>query len=226
MNQRLKTIEDMVPYGRGLIDVGSDHGYLPLSLAQNAYPGMLFASDINELPLQSAERAAKKAGMEDRIRFLLCDGLDACPPEQIDCIVIAGMGGDLICRILDRAEWCMNSAYTLLLQPMTKAEVLRYWLVNNGYTLTEERLVRDGFLYQIIKAEFSGNMPLTDAELFSGALRNICGDPLAAEHLAALTLRFEKEIRGLRQSAEPDSGKLALCRTILSQLEKMKGELL
>lgn len=213
----------MVPFGRGVIDVGTDHGYLPLALAQKAYPGKLFASDINERPLQSARRAAGEAGMEDRIRFLLCDGLDDCPPEEIDCIVIAGMGGDLICRILDRAEWCLDEAYTLILQPMTKAEVLRYWLVNNGFTLCEERLVSDGILYQILKAKYCGNMKLSDAELFTGALESIRSDPLAGELIDALILRFEKERDGLLRAEYTEAGKAELCRTILGELAEMKG---
>ena len=174
MNNRLKAIAGLVKDGKGLIDVGTDHGYLPVYLAQNGYTGALLASDINPGPLDAARRTAREAAEEERIRFLLCDGLDGCPPERIDTIVIAGMGGDLICRILDRAEWCLDDAYTLLLQPMTKAEVLRYWLVNNGFRLEEELLVRDGGrIYQIIRARYSQNMTMSDAELFSGAFGNI-----------------------------------------------------
>ena len=164
--------------------------------------------------------------MEDRIEFLLCDGLDGCPPEKIDTIVIAGMGGDLICRILDRAEWCLNEAYTLILQPMTKAEVLRYWLVNNGFSLLEERIVRDGGkLYQVIRSRYTGNMSLSDAELFAGAFENIGAEPLCAEWLDSLILRFEKEERGLLSAEMPEEGRLSICRSIKKGLLEMKGKL-
>ena len=136
------------------------------------------------------------------------------------------MGGDLICRILDRAEFCLDEAYTLILQPMTKAEVLRYWLVNNGFELIEERLVRDGgILYQIIKARFWGNMPLSDAELFAGALKNIRSEPLCGEWLEALIRRFEKEEQGLLSAEQPEEGRLAICRGVLAGLVEMKGKL-
>ncbi len=226
MNKRLEAIFDMVADGRGLIDVGTDHGYLPVRLAASGYSGRLFASDLNAGPLDAARKTAREASLGERIRFLLCDGLDACQPEQIDTIVIAGMGGDLICRILDRAEFCLDSAFTLLLQPMTKAEVLRYWLVNNGFRLEEERLVRDnGIIYQVVRARYSVNMALSDAELFSGAFENICGDALCGEWLEELIRRFEKEESGMRMSARPDEGKLAICRGVLEGLRDMKGRL-
>ena len=226
MNKRLETIADMVQNGRGLIDVGTDHGYLPVWLARRGYTGFLFASDINAAPLASARKTAREALVEDRIEFLLSDGLDDCPPEKIDTIVIAGMGGDLICRILDRAEWCLNEAYTLILQPMTKAEVLRYWLVNNGFCLAEEKLVRDGtILYQVIRAQYSQNMKLSDAELFAGAFENIRREPLCGEWLDSLILRFEKEERGLLCSLKPEEGRLSICRSVKDGLLEMKGKI-
>ncbi len=226
MNKRLEMIAEMVSDGKGLVDVGTDHGYLPVWLARKGYTGRLFASDINPAPLESARKTAREAALTDRIRFLCCDGLDDCPPDQIDTIVIAGMGGDLICRILDRAEFCLDEAYTLILQPMTKAEVLRYWLVNNGFELIEERLVRDGsILYQIIKARFWGNMSLSDAELFAGALKNIRSEPLCGEWLDALIRRFEKEERGLLSAAGTEESKLSICRGIRDGLIEMKGKL-
>lgn len=226
MNKRLETIADLVECGRGLIDVGTDHGYLPVYLAQRGYTGILYASDINAAPLAAARRTAREAAMEDRIRFLLCDGLDECPPEEIDTLVLAGMGGDLICRILDRAEWCLDGAYSLILQPMTKAEVLRYWLVNNGFRLEKERLVRDGGrIYQVILARFSENMPLNDAELFAGAFENIRSDALCGEWLDSLIRRFEREKQGLLSSGRAEEGRLAICRGIESYLREMKGKL-
>ncbi len=216
----------MIRDGRGLVDVGTDHGYLPVKLAQEGYTGRIYASDINSGPLNAARKTAREAGEEDRIRFLLCDGLDDCLPDEIDTIVIAGMGGDLICRILDRAEWCFDEAYTLILQPMTKAEVLRFWLVNNGFRLEEERLVRDGgIIYQVIRAQYAQNMALSDAELFSGAFGNIRRDPLCAEWLDALIRRFEKEEKGLLISERRNEGRLAICRGVLSGLRGMKGRL-
>lgn len=226
MNKRLHTIANMVKDGKGLIDVGTDHGYLPAYLAVNGYSGFLFASDIHAGPLNAARKTASDCSVENRINYLLCDGLDGCPPDQIDTIVIAGMGGDLICRILDKADWCLDHRYTLILQPMTKAEVLRYWLVNNGFSLEEERLVRDGgILYQIIRTRFSQNMTLSDAELYAGSFENIRNEMLCAEWLELLLHRFEKEEKGLLAAERQEKARLSVCKSVLDGLREMKGKL-
>ena len=169
MNKRLEAIMAHIPQnGRGVIDVGTDHGYLPAALFQRGYTGKLIAADINAEPLSKAKRTAESIGAEDVISLRLCDGLDGCDPSEVDTIVIAGMGGDTICGILDRAEWCMAREYTLILQPMTKCEILRYWLVYNEFEIISEELVRDDRLYQIITACFGGHQRLNDAELFTG----------------------------------------------------------
>ncbi len=226
MDARLEAIYRLIPPGKGVIDVGTDHAYLPVRLALDGYTGRILASDLREGPLAAARRTAAQAGVSARIGFILADGLAGCDPDAVDTIVIAGMGGDLICRILDRAEWCLDGAYVLILQPMTKAEVLRYWLVNNGFCLAEEKLVRDGtILYQVIRAQYSQNMKLSDAELFAGAYENICAEPLCGEWLDSLILRFEKEERGLLSSLKPEEGRLSICRSVKDGLLEMKGKI-
>ena len=220
MNRRLQAIENMIRPGIGMIDVGTDHGYLPVSLARHGYPGALIASDIGEGPLSAARRSAEAAGLGERIVFQLCDGLDLCDPESVDTIVIAGMGGDTICGILDRAEWCMQARYRLILQPMTRAEVLRYWLVNNEFIIEEEQLAADGGeIYAVFSARFGGSMKLTDAELYTGAFAMLEQDPLWPAFLAKQLARFCKLVHGLRQSGR-EPGRLELAEGIQQDLEK------
>lgn len=225
MNKRLEKIAALIEDGRGFIDVGTDHGYLPVELALREYKGKIFASDINSDPLSKARRNAAEAGLEERIEFILADGLDGCPAEDIDTIIIAGMGGDTICGILDRAEWCMDGRYKLLLQPMTKAEVLRYWLVNNGFEIKSEELVyENGTVYQIIETVFGGETLLNDAELFSGK-KELCTDSVLFEKQRLLLIkRFRKAVSGLDGSSEPEllSGRRILLEGIIKQLERMK----
>ena len=221
--KRLNAIAALVRDGVGLVDVGTDHGYLPVLLADSGYSGALFASDINAGPLSAARRTAEEAGLTDRIRFLLCDGLRLCPPREIDTIVIAGMGGDMIVRILDEAEWCMDPRYHLILQPMTKAEVLRYWLVYNEFAIESETITEDGGnLYQVISARFGGTTRLSDAELFVGK-RALCSDTELYERcLAHVLSRLEKAVNGMRgREGEP---RLQLYREILAQGKELRGE--
>ena len=225
MNRRLRCILSHIPDGVGMIDVGTDHGYLPLELLQSGYGGNVFASDINPGPLQAAKRSFRDAGLASRATFLLCDGLELCPPREIDCIVIAGMGGDSICGILDRAEWCMDPNYTLVLQPMTRAEVLRYWLIYNEFEITGEDLVEDrGTVYPVLTARFGGHTALCDAELYTGALEMIRPLELGEKLLDTETSRFERVLDGLSRSAkDEDRSREKLLREILSQLREMKA---
>ena len=223
MNKRLETIARFIKSG-GVIDVGTDHGYLPVELALRGYAGRILASDINSAPLALAERNAEAAGVSDKIEFLLCDGLEGCDGRGLDTIVIAGMGGDTICGILDRAEWYMDRRYTLVFQPMTKAEILRYWLVNNEFEIEAEALVSDaGTLYQVFTARFGGKTSLSDAELFTGSFPMIRTDPLFPRLLRRLTGRFEKAVGSMEDSSAGTlhPGREALMRGILAELEEM-----
>ena len=224
MNKRLTVILDEIKDGIGVIDVGTDHGYLPAALAKRGYPGNILASDINEGPLNAAKATAESEGLVNRIRFLQCDGLSGCDPEEVDTIVIAGMGGDLICRILDQAEWTMDHRYTIILQPMTKAEVLRYWLSNNEYGIVSEHLVEDAEkIYSVLTVQFGGFCPvLSDAELFLGHYDTIKQDPLFIRFLDSQIIRMERILSGMRESPKACGGKERLFSEILQQMKEMR----
>lgn len=226
MNRRLSAIAACIESGPGFVDVGTDHGYLPAYFAQSGYPGRILASDIKPEPLNAARRTASQAGVEERIEFLLCDGLALCSPDAVDTIVIAGMGGDAIVKILDEAEWCMDGRYRLILQPMTKAEVVRYWLAYNGFEIKAELLAEEGgSLYQILVARFGGETRLNDAELFAGK-RSLARDrELYEKQLTLLHERFEKAIRGMCAGETLTEHRVRLYREILSELEQMGKQL-
>ena len=124
MDKRMHAIVKYIEAGRGLIDVGTDHGYLPVWMAKYGYKGNIIASDINRGPLKKAIDTAEAAGLSHRIDFRQSDGLVDCKPDSVDTIIIAGMGGELICRILDMAEWCMDRRYKLILQPIVENSLL------------------------------------------------------------------------------------------------------
>jgi len=223
MKKRLEAIMAHISDGIGTVDVGTDHGYLPAALALRGYRGNLIASDIRPGPLQAAKRTAAEIGVSESIRFLLCDGLELCEPDAVDTIVIAGMGGDTICRILDRAEWTMDPRYTMILQPMTKAEVLRYWLSNNEYEIVKEDLVKEaGKLYQLLIVRFGRSMALSDAELYTGAFASVRELPLAKEMLEEQIRRIAKQLSGLGLAgAEPPAGRQKILKGVLAELKEM-----
>lgn len=226
MNKRLELIASIMPHGRGFADVGTDHGYLPVYMAQHGYSGKIIASDINEGPLSTAVASARQAGVEDRICFRLCDGLDGCGSEELDTVVIAGMGGDTICGILDRADWVMSRDILLTLQPMTKAEVLRYWLTNNDFAICGEWLIEEnGEIYQILSARFGARTPLSDAELFTGKYELAVGNALFPVQLAALIKRFERAAAGMSKAPRM-RGRQKLTAEILNGLYEMRDAVL
>ena len=223
---RLQQIYDLLPKdGIGIVDVGTDHGLIPTRLALDHYRGNIIASDVVPGPLNTAKKYAKENRVENRIQFLLCDGLEKCPPEQIDTVVIAGMGGDTICGILDRAEWLFKRAYRLILQPMTHAEVLRYWLIHNEFRIDREALVEDGgHLYQIMLANPGFCRSLTDCEYCIGSLNT------AREGIPVINLidqqieRLEQRIYGMKSGSRQDSSSGRFYQNLLEELYAAKEQ--
>ena len=203
LQPRLQLLADMVPAGSRLADVGTDHGYLPVYLLQQGRISRAIASDIVDGPLQHARQTAAEYEV-DGIDFRLCPGLDAIAPHEADTVVIAGMGGETIQAILSAAPWTADGSHLLLLQPMTKVEYLRKWLVDNGYAFTEERLVWDkDHLYPVFAVRGGTQPPLTAAQQYGGVLLD--GDPLYVAYLDERIGKLQKAVEGLQKSSVVES---------------------
>lgn len=169
-----------LPYltrGGSCIDVGTDHAYLPIYLVSEGIVSRAMACDINKGPLESAKEHIRAAGLEAQIDTFLTDGLQGLEGFGADDIMIFGMGGELIIKILDEAPWVKNAGIGLILQPMSRANLLRAYLVENGFEITGESLSRSGKIYQTIHARFCGKRDVyTEEELLLGR-RNIEENP-------------------------------------------------
>lgn len=150
LGKRLEAIASLIK-GKYLIDVGSDHGKLPIFLLCNNLLSNAIATDVNELPLKKAENAAKSFSVTD-MEFILADGLKLPKAKilQSSDIVIAGMGGELIADILKYSETDLLLGKNLILQPMTRPEKLREFLAINGFTTVKETVVFENNKYFII----------------------------------------------------------------------------
>lgn len=222
MNRRLDMLYQLLPKtGCGFIDVGTDHAQIPIRMAKDAYEGRIYASDLAEAPIQTARIAACEHGVQDQIRFLCCDGLTLCPPESVDTILIAGMGGDTICGILDRTEWLFSGDYLLVLQPMTHAEVLRYWLVHNEFAIFCEAVIEDtGHVYQMFCARLGKSGRYSDAEYLTGK-RDIVH--LGDDRMRLLRWerdRLQKKIEGMKKAGQKDSPAFRFYENILLEMEE------
>ncbi len=188
LDKRLSMVASMVRRGSRVADIGTDHAYLPVYLVQAGVCPRGIAADIRSGPLEAARRTVTEAGLTDNIVLRLGDGLAPVSPDDADDIVIAGMGGETIVEILSAADWVKNTRLRLVLQPMTRAEELRRWLLTNGFTITEERLVRDGHrLYPVLAATYTAAPSETDEFAFyAGFFSTEEGKPyreMMAEHL-------------------------------------------
>lgn len=221
LQPRLTLLARLVPEGCRLTDVGTDHGYLPVSLLQQGRITSAIASDIGAEPLEHARRTAAQYGAAG-IDFRLCPGLSAIAPEETDVIVIAGMGGETIITILQDAPWTKDGRHTLLLQPMTKAADLRHWLADNGYTFTEEHLVEDkGRLYPVLTVTGGTHRALTEAEALCGVLLE--GDPLYGACLSEHAAKLRRSAEGLRRSSAPDAAaQAARMDALAEELERKR----
>lgn len=218
LQPRLAAIAALVPQNARLADVGTDHGYLPAALLQEGRIAAAVATDIAPDPLDHARRTADACGVALDCR--LCDGLRGVDPHEADTVVVAGMGGETIVHILEDALWTREDTL-LLLQPMSRSEVLRPWLTDHGYAIRAERLVEDkGILYPILIAEGGHPPPLTAAEIWAGLGR---GDPLYPVYAAQRMERLAKAVEGLKQSRrEEDRQRLAQWEEALRQLKEQE----
>ena len=224
MGPRLRAIAALTPEGCGcLADIGTDHGYIPVSLLLEGRVKRAVAADIGAMPLDHARRTAAACGVEENLDFRLGDGLSVLEPGEADVIVIAGMGGDAITEILSAAPWS-RAGPLLLLQPMSKAEVLRAWLPLNGYEVFREELVQDkGVLYPILSVRGGEMAPASDVQAWGGFLLD--RDPLWGLYIADRLLRLRRAASGLEKARDPAlAEKRRRMLNIIGQLEEKKGE--
>jgi len=149
LDKRLSAIAEFVRENATVCDIGTDHAHLPCFLARSGRYGQIYASDLNPKPLTFAKAEIEK--QEANVILLQSDGLQNVPP--CDDVIIAGMGGELITEIIANCPF-KNPNLRLILQPMTKQEILRQALPKLGYTILEEKIIREkNKIYTIIYAK-------------------------------------------------------------------------
>lgn len=141
LSRRLSAIAELITEGNRIADIGCDHGYLPVWLClEGKIPGAL-AMDVRSGPLSSAREHIESNGLEDRIETRLSDGLRELLPGEADTVVIAGMGGPLMERILSEGMEVLTSVKELVLQPQSDLPHFRRFLMENGFRIVGERAV-------------------------------------------------------------------------------------
>ena len=219
---RLLAIAGMVRPRCVAADIGTDHGYLICHLVGKGISPRGFACDINPGPLAACAKIVTRHGLEDKIILLLTNGLCGLPIEEIDDIVIAGMGGELIADILEAAPKARDSRLRFIIQPMTKTARLRRTLYHMGYAIEREIAVcASGNLYTAMRVIFTGEQVEVD-ELF--ALVGLLPEESTPESralLARTAIRLRKAAHGLASSqALQDREKAARYQKLAAEIEE------
>ena len=166
LSERLKAAASLVRQGSSAADIGTDHAYLPVYLIKNHICKSVIACDLRSGPLFNALETIKAEGLENLISLRLSDGLCELKENEAEDIIICGMGGTLIARILSQADWICNKKYNFIFQPQSHADDLRRFLFGNGFSVTEEiTLTDDGRDYLIFSSVFTGDRSLEDDEV-------------------------------------------------------------
>ena len=156
LSVRLQVIFDSVPNGATVADIGTDHAYLPIALSMSDKCEKIIACDIKEKPLAKARENINKFHIKN-IDTRLGNGLNPVNKGEVNTVIIAGMGGEVISEIIDSCPWAKDQSITFLLQPMTSAEQLRLYLFDNCFEIIKETaLIDQGKVYTVMSVKYTG----------------------------------------------------------------------
>ncbi len=220
LSKRLQTCADFVTEGSRIADIGTDHAYILIWLAQIGKNSYSLACDINLAPLKIAENNIRKYSLENVISTRLSDGLKNINQDEVEEIIIAGMGGELIAKILGECKWTNKKEKKFILQPMTSEYELRFFLCESGYEIKKEiAVVCAGKVYTVMLVVYTGKTnKLDNTHLYVGKLdENI--DKAAISYI-------KKQINGLKNQRKGAkikgfTEKIIFYNKVISNLERI-----
>lgn len=227
LDNRLSAAADMV-HGKVAADVGTDHGYLAAYLVISGKCDLVIASDVNSMPLEKCRATAKLYGVEGKIDVCLADGLKGLPLDVkgVTDIIICGMGGELIAKIIEHSDYTRRTGVRLILGAMSSVEELRDYLAHRGFAVREQRTTQAaGKLYQLIAAEYTGEpYTLTPSERCVGAVDGIRkrNDPLLEELILQQIKKIRVKLEGKRRGECDTSEEEELIRSLMALFDECK----
>ena len=195
-------------------DVACDHGYIAEYMLKNGLCESAVVSDISEKCLKKAEILLAKYISAGKCRAVCCDGLKEIDPET-DCVMIAGIGGEEIIKILK--EGFIPKSFVF--QPMKNADALRAYLLENGCYLQTDDIFTDGKKYYFIIKGAKGNaQQYTHEQLLYG--KDSLYNPVFYNYL----IEELNKKKSYLSSGMTDESRLALTQQINAMEEVLKGE--
>ena len=223
---RLLAAALLIPHGRTIADIGTDHGYLPVYACEQGIVPHAVAADVVPGPLHAAIAHVQGAGLADRIDCRLGDGLTCVQPGEVDGAVICGMGGPLMVRILRASPKVWQQMQFLILQPQSDAGALRRFMYEQGWHIEEETLlVDDGRLYEMMRA-VPGKRDLLPYWMYEiGPVNWARKDALLARKIDVLIDTKRRICQGLQKSHADKSRQIQALEDEIASWEDKKCQL-
>jgi tRNA (adenine22-N1)-methyltransferase len=207
-----------------ICDIGTDHGYIPIELISNGICKKVIASDIKTGPLKVCLKNAVKAQVENNIELRIGNGLEVINNEELETIVIAGMGGELIAKILDYEFEKTKIVKSFILQPMNDIDFLRNFLYTKGLDIYDEELCREEEkIYNVICARYDGIIRIKPIlETYIGELLIKKNDPLLKKLLQKKIKSLKKIVSGLEKSKNANDLYISSTKLLIKDLEEIQ----
>ena len=217
LSGRLQAVVSMVTQGCRVCDVGCDHGFVSIYLIEQKISPHVLAMDVREGPLGAARQHVAERSLDSLIETRLSDGLHNYRLGEADSLICAGMGGGLMMRILGEARTKTDSFRELILQPQSELEQFRRWLREQGYRITDEKMVEeDGKFYPMMRV-VSGGEEFSDIPAYIDIKEYLAGRKVGEDELCKLFYRY-----GAFLMLRGDS----TLQTYLMREERIYGEIL
>ncbi len=203
LTDRLQKAADLVPPGKAMADIGTDHGYLPIYLIEKKKMERAIACDIHQGPLDRARENLISSGMMDRISLRLGGGLSPLEKGEVDGVTICGMGGLMIRQILEDDREKAQALSWLVLQPQNHVAELKVFLSTHHFRIEKEILSQDGGqLYELLLAVPGEMEPLDLLTAEIGATPSYREDPLFPVHIERLIRKRDFLIQGVAEDTK------------------------
>lgn len=198
----------MVTPGSRVADVGCDHAHTSIWLVKNGIASSCIAMDLREGPLKHAKENIIAYKCEKSIETRLSDGLEALRPGEADTILITGMGGGLMTRILEAGRETVAKASELILQPQSDINEVRAAMLEFGFGITEEACCMEYGKFYLSLHGIAGRKafeaPFSESEIAYGRYLADKGDSVYHEHLKHEYRKVQKILERLKNGGSAD----------------------
>lgn len=226
LTDRLLKIADLVTKGKKIADIGTDHGYIPVYLLNKGHVDFAILADVNKGPLENARSEVRHNNLTDKVDLRLGSGIEVLNENEVDEVIIAGMGGILISELLEAKKSVAHNLDKLILQPMQAQDELRKYLLNNGYEILDEVLVKEDFrIYEIIVAKYTSKNTVVDDEIYYEVGKKLIEnkDSLLNEFIDKKIFMYNSILKKLEdKTGEEIEKKIKISTEKISKLENLK----